>query len=297
MTKHLVFYLSLCILFTSCDKQVQDAGNSGVEPPRLTDSFKNYWFSGKAEMNSYDLVQNRYGQKRTGEFVLIYVTEPFSSTQQVKTTPDAEDAETVLKLNQSKKFLTGIYPYSIMQSSFYSLTDHSGLLKSVVSVQEWCGQSYLQLNQTADGLAADYYSYFKGESLKDKTIKNAITENELLLKARISPDSLPKGKIEILPDLENLVLNHQPIKPVPVTITSEKTRGSLSYKLDYVSLDREVTYNFDLKFPYRLNSIETTGKDGEILMRATLKKSVQLPYWQLNSRADSVYRDTLKIAL
>ena len=87
------------------------------------DKFAAYWYSGKAELASYDLVQNRYGEDRNGSAVLIFVTEPFSGEKQVKLDdPSTADAVTVMKLNFTRNFTTGIYPYSmIIQIGFVTM--------------------------------------------------------------------------------------------------------------------------------------------------------------------------------
>ena len=41
-------------------------------------AFDNYWHAGKAELNSYNLTQSRYGEARAGKAVLIFVTEDVS---------------------------------------------------------------------------------------------------------------------------------------------------------------------------------------------------------------------------
>ena len=46
--------------------------------------FKNYWYQGKAEVASYKLEQARYGEMRDGHAVLVFVTEDFSKSKQVK---------------------------------------------------------------------------------------------------------------------------------------------------------------------------------------------------------------------
>ena len=55
------------------------------EPSRtLTKAFKKYWFAGDAEISSFTLTQSRYGELRSGDAVLIYVTEDFLPNIQVK---------------------------------------------------------------------------------------------------------------------------------------------------------------------------------------------------------------------
>ncbi len=104
----------LCLLVI-CYKSSGHTGELNVE------AFGNYWYQGKAEITSYRLNQARYGEIHNGHAVLIFVTEDFSKSKQVKLdipeyVPD--DRLKVLKLNYVKKFDTGIYPYSIMTSIF-----------------------------------------------------------------------------------------------------------------------------------------------------------------------------------
>ena len=47
-------------------------------------AFNNYWYGGTAELSSFTLRQARYGEIHEGEAVLIFVTEPFSESKQVK---------------------------------------------------------------------------------------------------------------------------------------------------------------------------------------------------------------------
>ena len=89
--------------------------------PLVNNQFHNYWYAGKAELNSYELKQSKYGEIRKGEVVLVFVTEPFSLSKQVKLdNPNkaGKDNVPVMKLNQIRKFTTGIYDYSIVTSVF-----------------------------------------------------------------------------------------------------------------------------------------------------------------------------------
>ena len=82
-------------------------------------AFKSYWYNGEAEITSFDLQQARYGHTYPGQAVMIFVTEDFSKAKQVKLDHPEEagnDRINVLKLNLTKKFNTGIYPYSMMLS-------------------------------------------------------------------------------------------------------------------------------------------------------------------------------------
>ena len=84
-------------------------------------NFGDYWYRGLAEITSYTLQQSRYGEVHNGEAVLIFVTEDFSGQKQVKLDdPEkaGKDAIKVLKMNALRKFNTGVYPYTVMTSTF-----------------------------------------------------------------------------------------------------------------------------------------------------------------------------------
>ncbi len=89
----------ICLFsFISCERP--------TSPP--SEAFKRQWYAGKAELSSYALLQARYGEIRTGEAVLIFVTEDFSTDKLVKLDePDKESNKVrVLKMNMTKKFVT-----------------------------------------------------------------------------------------------------------------------------------------------------------------------------------------------
>lgn len=150
-----------------------------IEMPKgpLSKEFKDYWYAGDAEITSYKLEQARYGEIREGSSVLIYVTEHFVSDKQVKADKSDPSNIPVLKLNSVKKYLTGIYPYSIMSSSFYPVNDNNHALKLTFSAQEWCGQVFAQLNNR-EKFELKSFSYFESEGDKDvKLDKNVLEMN------------------------------------------------------------------------------------------------------------------------
>ena len=179
----------------------------------LNESFKKYWFDGTAEVSAYDLKINRYGSERSGSATLIYVTEDFLPQLQVKANQQTSSTLPVLKLNRNTSFLTGIYPYHIMSSSFTHLSKTKPLLKIATSVQEWCGQMYMQLNRRKH-FEIKSHSYFEGEADRKLRQEVVLTEDELWHQIRTQPETLPIGKNLILPGFEHLLLNHRDIKPI-----------------------------------------------------------------------------------
>ncbi|MEJ2003821.1 MAG: hypothetical protein P8X57_02400, partial [Cyclobacteriaceae bacterium] len=173
------------------------AGCSGskVDTDRqLSNQFKEYWFDGTAEITSFALEQSRYGEVREGHAVLIFVTEPFDPERQVKLDAPDDEGINVMKLNFVRKFTTGIYPYSIMLSTFSPLASYgeSGLLKETFSSHEWCGQVFSQLNNRDDGFSLNSYSYFEKEGDIHTVLPEVFTEDEIWTRLRFSPDELPE---------------------------------------------------------------------------------------------------------
>ncbi|MFU8805323.1 MAG: septum formation inhibitor Maf, partial [Bradymonadaceae bacterium] len=86
--------------------------------------FWDHWGDGKAELTSYKGRIARYGELREATAVLIYVTEPTHRESWIKD-DDAQgvDRVDVLKLNHTISFSTGIYPYSVMTSTFSPVDD------------------------------------------------------------------------------------------------------------------------------------------------------------------------------
>ncbi|WP_298556391.1 septum formation inhibitor Maf [uncultured Algibacter sp.] len=258
--------------------------------------FNAYWYAGEAEISSYKLEQARYGEIREGKAVLIYVTEDFLPDIQVKA--DYQNAKNipVLKLNATKHFNTGVYPYTIMQSTFYPVSNNKHAVKVSSSMQEWCGHVYAQLNNRKQ-FEVMSHSYFEGEADQNFKLDKAILENELWTKLRINPKSLPTGELKIIPSLEFTRLKHKTIKAHKASATLTENR----YSIKYPELNRTLSITFNPKFPYDILSWEETFKSGfganakTLTTKATKLKTIKLPYWQKNSNKDKVLRETLQL--
>lgn len=261
-------------------------------PTPLSSEFDNYWYAGKAEITSYKLQQARYGELRDGHAVLIYVTEDFLPNKQVKADYPNTTNIPVLKLNATKKFNTGIYPYSIMQSIFYPVANTKHAIKVSSSMQEWCGHVYMQLNNK-DQFEIMSHSYFDGEADQTLKLDKTVLENELWNQLRIDPKSLPTGDISCIPSFEFLRLKHKAIK-------AYKANASLnngSYTLIYPSLNRSLILNFNTKFPFEILSWEESFVSGGKPLKtiASKMKTIQSAYWTKNHNKDEILRDSLQI--
>ncbi|MGY8915797.1 MAG: septum formation inhibitor Maf, partial [Flavobacteriales bacterium] len=274
--------------------------NQKLEVPKkeLSEAFKEYWYAGNAEISSYKLEQARYGEIREGEAVLIYVTEPFLADKQVKADQSNASNIPVLKLNTTKKFLTGIYPYSIMTSSFFSVHDNAHALKISNSVQEWCGHVYAQLNNR-DKFEVQSHSYFESEADQEFKLTKTLLEDEIWNKLRVDPGSLPTGSIQIIPSMEYTRLHHKEFKAYKATATLTNNGALTNYTISYPSLERTLEINFSAKFPYTIENWSETASSGfgagakQLTSRATKIKTIKTPYWQENHNSDLFLRDSL----
>lgn len=277
---------------------ITEASYTDTESNTLSEDFKKYWYNGTAEISSYQLEQARYGEIRKGTSVLIFVTEDFLPNEQVKADQNSSNNIPVLKLNATKKFNTGIYPYSIMQSTFYPVSDNRHAIKVSSSMQEWCGHVYAQLNNR-DEFEIMSHSYFQNEADQEFKIDKAILENELWTKIRINPSNLPVGNKMIIPSLEYSRLRHKEIKPFNAKCSLQKNDVTSTYTIEYPELKRSLSITFTTKFPYEIESWTETFKSGygsnakELTTTATKIKQIKSAYWGKNRNKDEVLRTEL----
>lgn len=262
--------------------------------------FKKYWLAGKAEISSYELYKVRYGEIHKGEAILLYVVEPFLPTEQVKSDgiKATEKSESVMKLIKKENFFTGIYPYSIMTSTFYPLNkNRDGLLKVSMSSQDWYGQIYSQINNREDHLDVQRYTYFQKEGDVKEKMEMGLLEEELFTQVRIDPNKLPLGKFELYPSSEFIRLLHKEFKKYNAEASIDNIDEVITkYKLDYSDLNRKLEINFETKFPHKIIGWQETytGLRGKILTTsAKLKNNLNIAYWKHNSIVDSTYRKLL----
>lgn len=312
--RYLLLFVIALVTVTSCKENTPPVNDNPVakisekEPTpvekkqttEISKAFKEYWYNGTAEINSYTLEQARYGESRDGNAVLIFVTEPFNPKKQVKADrPDKNDVS-VLKLNSTKKFNTGVYPYSIMTSTFYPVSNDQHALKVTNSVQEWCGHVFTQLNNQK-AFNINSYSYFESEGDQKTTLSKAILENELYNKIRLDPNTLPIGEQTIIPDFSYLRLAHKELKAYACTATLEQKDSNSIYSLHYPEINRTLAITFTSNFPYTILSWEETYSSGfgpnakSMTTKATLKKTLNIPYWAKNSNQDEILRNELML--
>ena len=267
-------------------------------------NFDSYWYQGRAELTRYALSQARYGEVHDGEAVLIFVTEDFLPKVQVKYEGAPRPGTvSVLKLNSYRRFYTGIYPYTIMTSSFTPVRPPGApTLKVSNSTQEWCGQAYTQINRRGTGLQAIVHSYFQGEADQTLTLPDGLLEDGLWAQIRIDPSAIPVGDQQIVPALQYIRFHHKALRAYPATI--EKKFGVTNDLFDrpadvlvisYPPLARTLSIYYEPEFPRAIVGWVETNGPYETSARRT--QAIIDDYWNHNGADDAPYRSALGLSL
>ena len=265
--------------------------------------FRDYWYQGKAEVASYQLSQSRYGELHQGKAVLIFVTEDFSRQKQVKLDYPAqagEDKVGILKMNFTKKFNTGLYPYSMMLSVFTPIEkqQHANTLKTTMSSQEWCGHVFAQMNLEDKKYKVNSFSYFEQESDQSFKLEKTLLEDELWNLIRLDHKALPEGDIKITPGLFYTRMMHQDLKPLAATAVLTASDTSMTYTLTIPEYQRTLAITFEKAFPHQILSWKESypGMRGAMLTTtATLDKTLFTDYWTKNKNEYTYLRDSLNL--
>ena len=302
-----IFFFALLIFLGSCNSSEEKINPTEViaksDDPQtknqrdISSQFKDYWFSGQAEITSYQLMQERYGEMREGTAVTIFVTEDFLPEEQVKANKSSEKNIPVMKLNQMKNFNTGIYPYSIMSSTFSPISTTGHALKITNSAQEWCGQVYMQMNNRND-FEIQSHSYFQDEADQKLSLPKTWLEDELWNLIRINPEELPTGDVTIIPSFEYIRLRHKEIKEHKAFANLKQGDSITVYTLNYPDLQRQLKLFFKNRFPYEIEKweeINAAGQNDTLRLRttATRLKRMKIDYWNKNRNEFAPLRDSL----
>ena len=274
--------------------------------------FHSYWYNHGAEITRFELEQSRYGEIHSGHAILIFVTEPFLPDIHVKSDYESSRKRSipVLKLNSIKRFNTGIYDYSMMKSIFTpTITEKQQYIKTLkvsTTRQDWCGHVYLQYNLEGDQYKVKQYSYFEKEEDKSMTIPSVHLEDDIWTRIRIAPETLPLGKIKMIPGSFFTILHTIEAGAenavAELTHTREGDSGISQYTVTYSSLQRTLSIHFNQNFPYDILSWSETypsgsGKNAKILTtNARRTHAVMTDYWNKHRLEDLNLRKELGLA-
>jgi len=304
----LIVALVGCTAQSSNPNEKRNTNSLSQNPPTAKD-FNGYWFAGKAELSRYELKQARYGEIHNGDAVLVFVTEDFRTDTQVKLESASDGNDTpVLKLNFLKKFPTGIYDYSMMASIFspIDLKAYPRSLKVNCTSQDWCGQTFTQLNLRKGNYTLNEFSYFEREGDNYTSLVATTLEDEIWTRIRLNPDELPVGAVEMIPGIMASRLRHRPLKVEKAQARFEKYTGNefqgtrlKTYVVEYPESNRTLAITFDEVFPYSIAGWQETYQSGwganakELTTTATRTHFLLNDYWNLNGVSDAPLRDQL----
>ncbi len=314
-----IFVLALALALGSCTNQGEAEETAAVAistpaPARVANTSRpqavpiaqrpigwdEYWYAGLAEVNSYTVKQERYGEMREGNAVLVFVTEPFFPKAQVKDDglPAREESISIFKLNRIERFTTGIYDYSLMLSVFTPVDEeqYPYTLKSTFSAQDWCGQVWQQTNRRNDKFMIETRSYFQAEGDTRAALDAPYLEDELLNRMRLNIATVPTGKLTLIPAAKFTRLRHVDTEAqvAEVSLVHNPDTYATELVIDYPQLERKVIYTFNSKFPYRLEGWTEEYK-GQLLSEARLQKSMKTAYWGQNAERFAYLRDSLQL--
>ena len=256
-------------------------------------SVRDFWFSG-AEINRYKLNQSRYSQQHPGHAEFIFVTEPFLIKKQVKNETGNQPSTDVLKLNALRTFNTGIYSYRTMTSTFQPI-DRNGFphaLKSVTSIQDWCGLSFQQINRKKSGWLVELRSYFEKEGDRNYKLNESWLEDELWLLVRLDPQKLPTGTISVIPGAVTTRFDHHSIQLYEATGKLIQNSKRTTYIVYYQELQKSLEINFDSQFPHIIRSWKEVSPQGTTEAVLT-HRVMNSEYWSENKPNDRELRRQL----
>ncbi|MEO1434300.1 MAG: hypothetical protein AAFV80_02105 [Bacteroidota bacterium] len=303
-----VLLLSIAACQNATEESTQEAVLTGLsEDTNTKNAFNEYWYNGEAELSSYSLQQARYGEVHKGEAVMVFVTEPFSKKNHTKAdNAPASDKVNILKLNMTKKFYTGIYPYSMMLSAFTPIdrANDGPSMRVTCTSQEWCGHTFTQLDYRNKAFEMMDFSYFPSEGDRSTKLSAEYTEDELFNLIRINPELLPTGELTMVPGTFIFRLKHLDLKTekAVASLQAHPTEKDLQqYRVEWPGLNRDLTIDFQSQFPYTIEGWEENYSSGwgpgakKLRTKATRKKTIMLDYWSRNAVSDGYLREALEL--
>ena len=281
----LLFGALLCFSLQNCHDSTSPTANHPQKetPPNLPAADGNYWFQGKAEIARYSVEQERYGEMRTAQQIMVFVTEDFSAAKQVKLDDPAAagaDRVPVLKVNLLRRFVTGIYDYSLMLSVFtpFDQQQPKPSLKVTTTVQDWCGHVFSQFNRTDSSFLAQTFSYFETEGDQKEEVKADMLEDEVWTLLRLNPAVFADRKATVVPSSIFLRLRHKKLAAENARCIVANEGSTSTLHLKFEKTDRQLDIHFETAFPHRILGWQETV-DQKLVSRGKLENISMQQYW------------------
>lgn len=274
-------------------------------------AFYNTWGDGKGEVNTYHVVEERYGELRDGHAVLVFVTEELNRDTYVKVESDATPADNrmyVVKMNRLLRFATGLYDYAAMTTVFSVADSHLGhhpfqAARATLTEQDWCGQVYQRTDLRSDGWHRDYFSYFEREGEQHDVLpaKDTDLEDNLWIWIReLDGEVIPPGgayETRLIPSAWTLRKIHRPAELESVRI-EKGIRESFTtdlgaheaYRWSWTAAGRTTSAWIEADGAHRI-----LGWEDSLGGHGRLAKSERLVYWQEHDNADTNVRERFRL--
>ena len=305
MTNYLFLFLSF-LAFIACEQKNSVEDFDSVNANTSNNFNKSHWQDGKAEVSVFQLTQNRYNALHPGNLVNVFVLEDFLTDKQVKNESNkTENSTPTLKNIRSSKFTTGIYDYSLHTSVYTPLNQKKySTLKVTNTMQEWCGTTFLQLNEKKSNYVIEQRSYFEKEGDKKVKLEKAIVEDAFMNQIRLDYEKLPIGEFELISKLSYTALKHEELKIYKASgeiIKYEETdfegKNLLEYRYSIKEQSREVSLVFEGVSPFMVVGFtESYPSAFDKKIRTTTAKLIsceRLAYWGMNSPKDAEIRNKI----
>ncbi|MBL0342216.1 MAG: hypothetical protein IPP71_15680 [Bacteroidetes bacterium] len=304
----------IVFIFASCSsKKSSDNQKKKVLPVPV--EFSNYWNGSEAEVSSFNLLQSRFGEIHKGQAVLIFETKQFSRSLQLTTEKISEkkdDIIQVLRMNQSRNFNTGISATSTMTEVVTPVNRKEGnyALKVTGSVQEWAGQTYLQLNLDPNKYHIQLRSLLESQSEQNQVALLTFPEDQFWCTIRINPKDLPVGEMLIIPGLISSRFRNTEIKAMKAKLTLTKANNNelgnfvnmLKYSVSYMEDERVLEIFFKATSPYQICGWKETYSEGtetkskKLTTIAILSSSIKSEFRTKSSANFTGLRDSLGLS-
>ncbi len=294
-TAYITITLSAVLTFAVINSK---AGS--FEPTVSPDKFYNYWFDGTGEISTYRLYQSRYGEVHEGTATFVFVTEKFLPEKQVKDETGRSNSVPILKLIYTKNFLTGVYPYSMMLSTFTELDGSGRLLKLTETSQDWCGHTFAQINWRETEYQYRRFSYFEAEGDTELTFPDVWLEDQLWTLARLNPSGLPTGQFNVWQGAFVTRLLHVPATVTRAAATLRETDKGLVYKVEFANTKRTLQFTIGKEFPHVIlgwqetyQGVASNANAKNRTTTASLIKTTKVDYWNRNKKRDKSLNSSL----
>jgi hypothetical protein len=216
----------------------------------------------------------------------------------------------VIKLNDIRKFNTGIYDYSVMTSVFASVEQKKNIprfaaMKVAFTSQEWCGTVFEQTLRKNGAYENSIFNYFESEGTASYRFEHADTvetEENLWIHVReLRGPILEEGRskpIAVIPSAWSRRKSHTPPAIIPGTLvkgTQRHIRTAIGHKkavpFTWLLNGKRTLVWVEAKYPHRIMQWEEPdGSTGKILA------SRREPYWKKNDNKHEYLRGLLKLS-